>query len=28
MKNIMKAVRTKKAYCSLKWRRVKEEEVK
>ena len=26
MKNIMKAVRTKKAYCSLKWRRVKEEE--
>ena len=25
MKNIMKAVRTKKAYCSLKWRRVKEE---
>ena len=28
MKNIMKAVRTKKAYCSLKWRRMKEEEVK
>ena len=26
MKNIMKAIRTKKAYCSLKWRRVKEEE--
>ena len=25
MKNIMKAIRTKKAYCSLKWRRVKEE---
>lgn len=28
MKNIMKAVRTKSTYCGLKWRRVKEEEVK